>query len=57
MTYREMTLSEELKMPTLKAAELEKSVIQSVLTNQSPVMKFWFIVMVMNLALFLFIIH
>lgn len=57
MTYREMTFGDELKMPTLKAMETEKSVFHSILASQSPVMKFWFVVMAMNLAMFFFIIH
>jgi hypothetical protein len=57
MTYREMTLSDELKLPSLKAMEAEKSVFHSVLANQSPVMKFWFVVMALNLVMFFFIIH
>lgn len=57
MTYREMAFSDELKATSLKLLETEKSFLHSILSNQSPVMKFWFAVMAINLAMFLFIIH
>lgn len=57
MTYREMTFGDELKVSSLKALEAEKSILHSVLANQSPVMKFWFVVMIVNLAMFFFIVR
>lgn len=58
MTYRELAFQEDLKLASpLLHAEAEKSTIQSVLDNQSPVMKAWFVIMLLNLLLFLFLIH
>jgi hypothetical protein len=57
MTYREMTFGDDLKISSVKDLATEKSVLHSVLANQSPVMKFWFLVMIANLAMFLFIIR
>jgi hypothetical protein len=57
MTYREMTFGDDLKISSVKDLTTEKSVLHSVLANQSPVMKFWFLVMIANLAMFLFIIR
>ncbi|HEY9745518.1 MAG TPA: hypothetical protein V6C99_04815 [Oculatellaceae cyanobacterium] len=54
MTYREMAFGDELKMPAPKD---ERSALQVVLANQSPVIKFWFVIMALNLLMFLFIIH
>lgn len=54
MTFREMSLGDELN---ISAVETNKSVFHSVIATQSPVMKFWFVVMAVNLAMFFFIIR
>lgn len=58
MTFRELAFQEELKLSSpMLNGETEKSAIQSMLDNQSPVMKGWFIIMAVNLLMFLFLIH
>jgi hypothetical protein len=62
MTFREITLGSASRQefsltPSLGLGEEDKPFFRSLMDNQSPIMKFWFIVMVLNLAMFLFIIH
>jgi len=58
MTFKEMTFQEDLKLASpMLNAEPEKSLFQSILENQSPIIKVWFVIMVLNLGMFLFIIH
>jgi hypothetical protein len=58
MTFKEMAFQEELKLASpILNAEAEKSPLQSLLENQSPIIKVWFIIMVLNLGMFLLLIH
>lgn len=58
MTFREMAFQEELKLASpLLNADAEKSLFQSLMENQSPIIKIWFVIMVVNLGLFLVLIH
>lgn len=57
MTYREMCFGDDLNVQSQAMEQQEKSVFQSILSNQGPVMKFWFGIMLLNLVLFLFIIR
>lgn len=58
MTFREMTFQDD-QMLTSQAlqAETDSNPFQAVMENQSPLMKLWFVVMLVNLGLFLFLIH
>lgn len=58
MTYRELMAQDKMKLNSpLLNAEGEESSLKDFLQNQSPIMKVWFVVMVVNLAMFLFLIH
>lgn len=58
MTFKEMAFQDELKLASpMLNPETEKSLLQSMLENQSPIIKVWFIIMVLNLGMFLFLIH
>ncbi len=50
MTFREIAFQEDIKL------DREKSLLASMLENQSPIMKVWFAVMLANLVLFFFVI-
>ena len=52
MTFREIVLQDTPGLPAV-----EKNPLQSWLDSQSPIMKVWFVIMALNLAMFLFIIH
>jgi hypothetical protein len=52
MTFREIALQEAPRLPAR-----EKPLLRSLLENQSPIMKIWFVIMLLNLAMFLFITH
>ncbi len=54
MTFKELALRDEMAFP---AIEMEKGTFQDVLANQGPVISVWFGLMVLNLCLFLFVIH
>lgn len=52
MTYRELHFREKVDFGH---ADMEnESLIRSILVNQSPIMKIWFVIMLVNLALILF---
>lgn len=58
MTFRELAFQEDLKMgPLLLENEADKNLFQKFLDNQGPVMKMWFLIMMINLGLFLVLIH
>ena len=57
MTFKEMSLREdELLSPYLRRGSREKVGIQAFVENQSPIMKLWFAIMVLNFVMFLFIL-
>lgn len=55
MTFKELAM-QDLTTP-LAQTEVETSVVQAVLANQSPIMKVWFLLMMVNMVLFLFLIN
>jgi hypothetical protein len=58
MTFREMAFHEDLKLASpLLNGDAEQSIFQSLMANQSPIIKVWFVMMVLNLGLFLLLIH
>ncbi len=58
MTFRELAFQEDLKLASaLRQDDEEFNPLQSMLENQSPVMKIWFVIMLLNLGLFLVVIH
>ena len=61
MTYKESLLKNDRRLGTANLVsatnEQEANIAESFLTNQSPVMKAWFVMMVINLALFLILLH
>jgi hypothetical protein len=58
MTFRDMTFQDDLAAASAQGAvDVEKSFFQSLVDNQSPIIKIWFVMMVLNLGLFLFLIH
>jgi len=58
MTFRELAFQEDLKLSSsLLNGEADKGIVQEMLANQSPLMKGWFVIMMVNLLMFLFLIH
>lgn len=58
MTFRELAFQEDLNLTSpLLSGESDKGIVQEVLANQSPLMKGWFVIMMVNLLMFLFLIH
>jgi hypothetical protein len=58
MTFKELALQDERTLAApLRAQEAEATMLQAVMDNQSPVMKLWFAIMIVNLALFLLLLH
>jgi hypothetical protein len=58
MTFRELAFQEDLKLAsTLFDSDERTSPLKALLENQSPVMKIWFVIMLLNLGLFLVVIH
>ena len=58
MSFRELAFQEDLKLSSaLRQEDEEMNPLQSLLANQSPVMKVWFVIMLLNLGLFLVLIH
>jgi hypothetical protein len=54
MTFRELALREEAAIAVpFHHDEDDRNFIQNILFNQSPVMKLWFAIMLVNLGLFL----
>lgn len=57
MTFKDMAFQDNLKMMAVRNRYTEPSFIRSLMDNQSPVMKFWFAIMAINLLMFLFILN
>ncbi|WP_303674251.1 hypothetical protein [Vampirovibrio chlorellavorus] len=58
MTFRELAFQEDLKLSSaLLNQDQDKNVFQALLENQSPVMKVWFFIMLINLGLFLVVVQ
>ncbi|WP_373531711.1 hypothetical protein [Vampirovibrio sp.] len=58
MTFRDLAFQEDLKLTSSVFDQDErKSPFKALLDNQSPVMKVWFVIMLLNLGLFLVVIH
>lgn len=58
MTFRELAFQEDIKLSAAVLAQDEDaSPFKALLENQSPVMKAWFVIMVLNLGLFFALIH
>lgn len=58
MTFRELAFQEDLKLTSaLSDHDEEKSPLKALMDNQSPIMKMWFVIMLVNLGLFLALIH
>ncbi len=58
MTFRELAFQEDLKLSSaLLNQDQDKNVFKALLENQSPVMKVWFLIMLINLGLFLVVVH
>lgn len=58
MTFRELAFQEDLKLSSaLLNQDQDKNVFKALLENQSPVMKVWFLIMLVNLGLFLVVVH
>lgn len=58
MTFRELAFQEDLKLASaLRDEDGDKSPLKALMENQSPVMKVWFVIMLLNLGLFLVVIH
>ena len=53
MPYKDCVLQND----SLTLREKETTVAQAILSNQSPLIKGWFLLMVVNLALFLIFMH
>jgi hypothetical protein len=59
MTYRELVAQQDalnLNSPLL-AGEQELGPWQDFMKNQSPIIKVWLVVMLVNLIMFLFLMH
>jgi hypothetical protein len=58
MTFRELAFQEDLKLSSaLLNQDQDNNVLKALLENQSPVMKVWFLIMLINLGLFLVVVH
>ncbi len=60
MSMKECAIQEEhraLLSGRRSHGEGETTLVQALVDNQSPVMKAWFVLMLVNLALFLVLIH
>jgi hypothetical protein len=58
MMFKDLTLRDDMNLASpLRQAESEQTMVQALVVNQSPIMKVWFVMMVVNLALFLFLIR
>jgi hypothetical protein len=58
MTFRELAFQEDLKLASSVFDSSErKNPLKALIENQSPVMKVWFVIMLLNLGLFLVVIH
>lgn len=58
MTFRELAFQEDLKLSSaLLNQDQDKNVFKALLENQSPVMKVWFLIMLINLGLFLVVVQ
>jgi len=58
MTYRELVAQDKLNLnASVLSPEGEFSPLQDFMKNQSPIMKIWFVVMAVNMAMFLLLIH
>ncbi len=58
MTFRELAFQEDLNLSSaLLNQDQDKNVFKALLENQSPVMKVWFLIMLINLGLFLVVVH
>lgn len=58
MTYRDLVAQDKLNLnSSLLSPEGEMSPFQDFMQNQSPIMKIWFVVMAINMAMFLVLIH
>ncbi len=58
MTYRELMAQDKLNLNSpLLNGEGELSPLKDFMQNQSPIMKVWFVVMTINMVMFLFLIH
>lgn len=54
MTFKEISFQDDLRFAS---RESDKTFLQGLLQSQSPIMKVWFGLMLLNLVLLLFIIH
>lgn len=58
MTYRELVAQDKLNLnASVLSPEGEIGPLQDFMKNQSPIMKIWFVVMAVNMAMFLLLIH
>ena len=58
MTFRDLVFQEDVQLVSpLLNAEAEQSPLRGWLANQSPIMKAWFVIMIVNLGLFLFLLR
>lgn len=58
MTFRDLVFQEELQLVSpLLNHEAEQSPLRGWLANQSPIIKAWFVLMILNLGLFLFLLR
>ncbi len=58
MTFRELAFQEDLKLASnVLDSDEHQNPLKALVENQSPVMKIWFVIMLLNLGLFLVVIH
>ncbi len=58
MTYRDLMAQDKLNLNSpLLNGEGDLNPVKEFMQNQSPIMKIWFVVMAVNLLMFLFLIH
>ena len=58
MTYRDLMAQDKLNLNSpLLNGEGDLNPVKEFMQNQSPIMKVWFVVMAVNLLMFLFLIH
>jgi hypothetical protein len=58
MTYRDVMAQDKLNLNSpLLNGEADLNPLKDFMNNQSPIMKVWFVVMAINMVMFLFLIH
>lgn len=58
MSVKEYAIRDERSLAaSLGGRERETTLVRALVENQSPVIKIWFVIMLLNMAMFLLLIH